>query len=849
MAKYTPETLQGGFSDKDTINAEFQKIATIINTEMLSRSNQIGEPNQLQDDIDVNSKILYNIPAGTEGSHAVNYAQLVAFTGTGGSEAGLVRVVSEILTATAGQTAFTLTAFTYVPGAGSIAVYINGVRQYTFTETSTSVITFDEALDEGDQVLVTAGQLVSEDVPAYTDITTVRHEGFVATAGQTVFTLVTPFPTNVNAVRPVIDGVVQSPSAFSLSGGQTVTFSEGLTEGAVVDFYVGSVLTSSGYQDPRYISVADYTELRALSVSSLTAGQVVHVTNSGIGGEFIIRNVTGHGLTDDAGVTIVIDANWYAERQFDGAVSVKWFGAVGDGTTDDTSAIQAAIDYVAALSEGGTVEIPQSTAEYIFTQITNKTKVTLLSTGGRLKLKDNTANNAGTSFYPVGNLTGTDVGYVNLIIDGNSANNTLFNVCDSITCTGEGSFVIGCRLFDAADSGIMFSNATHGRCLDNYIVGTTDAGIYINATEASNNLEGAVVANNSIQDADYGGINVKRGAANLVIDGNTIENCGNGITFEDFGVGGGGNPEDVVVTNNIFRDIGWNFRSLSPAPSEVGIAMQHARNCTIVGNKFMQVSGVILDVNGAQRCTITGNNCRGYPADPRPTSFGNVGCLLTNRNKATGSHDGANNASVLTDTSQSFIVNDLVGLTVNNTTDGSSGIITANTATTVTATLSGGTDDDWDTSDAYTIVSIPKYNSISANVFTSLEDEGIYLNTGEFNVVSHNIVTDNDNAGGSNQALRVDATCTDNIITDNVFDSPTNDVTVNTSATDNIVGWNKLGNGTGTARNGFQRSTGVATPVGNITPRFSGEIVNTTSGGQKLWMSHGLLNTEWLQIG
>jgi hypothetical protein len=42
-------------------------------------------------------------------------------------------------------------------------------------------------------------------------------------------------------------------------------------------------------------------------------------------------------------------------------------------------------------------------------------------------------------------------------------------------------------------------------------------------------------------------------------------------------------------------------------------------------------------------------------------------------------------------------------ITVNNTTDGSSGVITANTETTVTAVLSGGTENDWDNGDSYTI--------------------------------------------------------------------------------------------------------------------------------------------------
>jgi hypothetical protein len=71
-----------------------------------------------------------------------------------------------------------------------------------------------------------------------------------------------------------------------------------------------------------------------------------------------------------------------------------------------------------------------------------------------------------------------------------------------------------------------------------------------------------------------------------------------------------------------------------------------------------------------------------------------------------GVHDGLANAAVLTDTTQAWTVNDLVGLTLHNVTDGSSTTITANTATTITGVLSGGTDDDWDIGDEYKISSL-----------------------------------------------------------------------------------------------------------------------------------------------
>jgi hypothetical protein len=68
-----------------------------------------------------------------------------------------------------------------------------------------------------------------------------------------------------------------------------------------------------------------------------------------------------------------------------------------------------------------------------------------------------------------------------------------------------------------------------------------------------------------------------------------------------------------------------------------------------------------------------------------------------------GTHTGAVDQSVLTDSTLGATVDEFVGYTIKNITDGSRGIITANTATTVTATLYGGTDNDWDTNDVHHI--------------------------------------------------------------------------------------------------------------------------------------------------
>jgi hypothetical protein len=80
-----------------------------------------------------------------------------------------------------------------------------------------------------------------------------------------------------------------------------------------------------------------------------------------------------------------------------------------------------------------------------------------------------------------------------------------------------------------------------------------------------------------------------------------------------------------------------------------------------------------------------------------------------------GIHTGSNNATTLTDTTKSWPIDLLQGTgtystgdtqapyVVWNRTDGSRGYITTHTANTVSLTLSGGSDNDWDTGDEYVI--------------------------------------------------------------------------------------------------------------------------------------------------
>jgi len=74
---------------------------------------------------------------------------------------------------------------------------------------------------------------------------------------------------------------------------------------------------------------------------------------------------------------------------------------------------------------------------------------------------------------------------------------------------------------------------------------------------------------------------------------------------------------------------------------------------------------------------------------------------------AEGVHDGDANAATLSDSGESWPTDEYIGMTLYNTTDGSSCVVTDNDGTTMTCTLSGGTDNDWDVDDVWAVAPGP----------------------------------------------------------------------------------------------------------------------------------------------
>ena len=115
---FTPESVGGGFTGTDNVQANFQSLETLLQ-DALSRSG--SSPNTA--DLDMNSNRIINLPNATGATEAVTKAQLDAASGS----LSPIGFQVEKNVATAGQTVLNFSGITYTTGGNTLMVFINGV--------------------------------------------------------------------------------------------------------------------------------------------------------------------------------------------------------------------------------------------------------------------------------------------------------------------------------------------------------------------------------------------------------------------------------------------------------------------------------------------------------------------------------------------------------------------------------------------------------------------------------------------------------------------------------------------------------------------------------------------------
>lgn len=240
-------------------------------------------------------------------------------------------------------------------------------------------------------------------------------------------------------------------------------------------------------------------------------------------------------------------------------VNVKDYGATGDGTTDDQSAIQAAVNAGA----GGAVFVPPG--RYLVKGINIPSDTELFGAGWNSRFV--AATNAG--IYPLRIVPGAhDVRLHDFAIDGNKAaigsanpsydpdvNNGGPNcavIADGFTSTCRRIYVERLRVFDSFRLGIVFQSVVDG-----------------------------AVRDCAVEDGNRDGITVYFDTKNVAICGNRIARCADdhiGINSED-GSSSGHLCEGMLVTDNTI---------VGPSPRNKG------RGITVRGGKDLVIASNVI---------------------------------------------------------------------------------------------------------------------------------------------------------------------------------------------------------------------------------------------------------------
>lgn len=152
MAKLTLPEIVSGYLGAGKINEALLAIASAFEN-TVSRNG--ATPNTMLADLDLNGHSLLNLGSSSTPNSLVTVESMQDYVDSRASSLLVQRVQSFV--ASAAQTVFNLTSFTYQPNTGNIAVYVNGLRKFAgsdYTETDQDTITFLTGLSASDKVAV-----------------------------------------------------------------------------------------------------------------------------------------------------------------------------------------------------------------------------------------------------------------------------------------------------------------------------------------------------------------------------------------------------------------------------------------------------------------------------------------------------------------------------------------------------------------------------------------------------------------------------------------------------------------------------------------------------------------------
>lgn len=311
--------------------------------------------------------------------------------------------------------------------------------------------------------------------------------------------------------------------------------------------------------------------------------------------------------SDGTDTSVVRPSDWNADHvgMPDGSVNVMDYGAVGNGSDNDTTAIHDARDVAGAK----TVVFPPGT--YLVSGLTANVagQTWVLASGATIKLANSTVAATIT-------VSAADVSIVGLglsIVDGSKGTQSGTTDQPGISVSSGGTRVTirGLEIKDTHGCGVRLNAADYGRIQDCYIHDAGDA-----------TWEG------------YGGIFCDTGTDYVLIEGNRIDACArNGIKVK----GDGSSTASInarILGNHVTGTLspggndclgieiwGWAHRAviadnivyLGTANSQFGISVDDSHHTSISGNVVVSTasspsySRFGIEIASSSYCSVTGN--------------------------------------------------------------------------------------------------------------------------------------------------------------------------------------------------------------------------------------------------